>query len=113
MLRFVVTARPTGPIADSSTTYIAHSASAISLAPVVPFLDQALADGQTMALDGGAPVGANADLRKARDLLRKRLCFGAGSPLRGHVFAQANGHALLGRHFASRQDNLERAALSD
>src|SRR3984885_8617366 len=33
MLRFVVTARPTGPIADSSTTYRAKSASAISVGP--------------------------------------------------------------------------------
>ena len=33
MLRFVVTARPTGPIADSSTTYMAKSASAISVVP--------------------------------------------------------------------------------
>src|SRR5436305_9139320 len=33
MLRFVVTARPTGPTADNSTTYIAQSASAISVGP--------------------------------------------------------------------------------
>ena len=33
MLRLVVTARPTGPIADSSTTYIAKSAIAISVGP--------------------------------------------------------------------------------
>ena len=33
MLRLVVTASATGPIADSSTTYIAQSASAISVGP--------------------------------------------------------------------------------
>ena len=33
MLRLVVTARPTGPIRDSSTTYMAKSASAISVGP--------------------------------------------------------------------------------
>src|SRR3981189_3299219 len=33
MLRFVVTARTTGPIADSSTTYIAKSANATSVSP--------------------------------------------------------------------------------
>ena len=33
MLRFVVTARPTGPIADNSTTYMAKSARAISVGP--------------------------------------------------------------------------------
>src|SRR5262245_43019993 len=33
MLRLVVTASPTGPIAESSTTYIAQSASAISVGP--------------------------------------------------------------------------------
>src|SRR5205823_12575687 len=83
------------------------------LAPVVPLLNQPLADGQAMALDGGAPVGANADLRKARDLLRECLRFRASAPLWSDVFAQANGHALLGRHLASRQDNLERTALPD
>ena len=33
MLRLVVTASPTGPIAESSTTYIAKSAIAISVGP--------------------------------------------------------------------------------
>ncbi len=33
MLRLVVTASPTGPIADSNTTYIAKSARAISVGP--------------------------------------------------------------------------------
>ena len=33
MLRLVVTASPIGPIADSSTTYMAKSASAISVGP--------------------------------------------------------------------------------
>ena len=33
LLKLVVTARPTGPIADSSTTYIAKSASAIKVGP--------------------------------------------------------------------------------
>ena len=37
MLRLVVTASATGPIADSSTTYMAKSASAISVGPeIVP-----------------------------------------------------------------------------
>ena len=37
MLRLVVTAKPTGPIAESSTTYMAKSASAISVGPeIVP-----------------------------------------------------------------------------
>src|SRR5882757_3131942 len=88
-----------------------HAVRAQCLAPVVPLLDQRLADGKAVALDGGPSVGANADLRKARDLLRERFCFRAGSSLRGNVFAQADRQALLGRHFASRQDNLECAAL--
>src|SRR6266536_770210 len=52
-----------------------HAVCDQGLAPVVPLLEHAHANGQTMALDGGAPVGANADLRKARDFLRKCLCF--------------------------------------
>src|SRR5712692_3818050 len=66
-----------------------------------------------MALDGGPSVGADANLRKPRDLLCERLCLGARSPLRSEIFAQANGHALLGRHLTSCKDNLERAALPD
>src|SRR5882762_2858250 len=78
------------------------------LAPIVPLLNQRLADGEAMALDGGPPVGTDANLRKARDLLCECLCLRARSSLRGQVFTQADGHALLGRHFTSCKNNLQR-----
>src|SRR3982751_1079979 len=82
-------------------------------AAVIPFLNQRLADAEAMALDGGAPVGADADLRKPRDLLGERLRLGAGSALGGQIFAQADRQAFLGRHLAPRQNDFERAALPD
>ncbi len=36
--------------------------------PVVPFLNQRIANGEAMAADGGTTIGTDADLRKARDL---------------------------------------------
>src|SRR5215470_14951416 len=39
-------------------------------ASIVPFLDQSLAHAEAMALERGASIGTDADLRKARDLLR-------------------------------------------
>src|SRR6266516_5326992 len=53
------------------------------LAAVVPFLNQTLAHAKPMALDGRPPVGTNANLRKARDLLCHRLCLRACASLRG------------------------------
>src|SRR6266436_1541902 len=81
------------------------------LAAVVPFLNQSLAYAKPMALDGRPAVGANANLRKARDLLCHCLRLRACSSLRGEVFAQADRQALLGRHLASGKNNFERAAL--
>src|SRR5262245_40430393 len=37
-------------------------------APIVPFLNERFAHVEAMALDGRAPIGAHANLRKARDL---------------------------------------------
>src|SRR5437868_5293112 len=102
---------PPKPIAEAPCPR--HAVRDQCLPPVVPFLNQSLADAKAMALDGRPSVGANADLGKARNLLRESFCFRASSSLRGQVFAQADRHALLGRHFASRQDNLECAALPD
>src|SRR5712672_960376 len=81
------------------------------LTAVVPFLNQPLAYAKPMALDGRPPVGANANLRKARDLLCHCLCLRACASLRGEVFAQADRHALLRRHLASGKNDLKRAAL--
>ena len=51
------------------------------LASVVPFLDQRLAYGQAVALDGGATIGAYANLREPRDVLRQLFGFAAGAAL--------------------------------
>src|SRR5215470_17786951 len=82
------------------------------LAPVVPFLDQTIAHGKTVALDGGAPVGTDADLRKARDLLGEFFRLRASTTLGGEVFAQANLQTLVRRHFSSRQDDFQSPALA-
>src|SRR5690242_3533917 len=83
------------------------------LAAVVPFLNQPLAYGQSVALDRGTPVSAHAHLREASDFLRQLLGLGAGTALGGDVFAQADLQTLLGRHLSSRQDDLKRPALAD
>src|SRR5262249_2786641 len=82
-------------------------------APVVPFLDQHLAPAEPMALDRGASIGAHANLREARDLPRQLLRLCPGAALGSDVFAQADVQALLRRHLASRQDDLQRATLAD
>src|SRR5262249_16075570 len=82
------------------------------LTPVVPLLDQPFAYGKTVALDGGAPVGTDADLRKARDLLGDFFRLRPSATLGGEVFAQANLQTLVRRHFSSRQDNFQGPALA-
>src|SRR5262249_45345606 len=76
-------------------------------ASVVPFLNQRLSHAQTVALDGGASIGACADLRETRDLLRELLRFLACAPLWRQIFAQSNGQALFCRHLSSRQNDLQ------
>jgi hypothetical protein len=49
------------------------------LASIVPFLDQCIAHGQAVALDGGAAIGAHAHLREPRDVLRELIGFAAGA----------------------------------
>src|SRR5262249_51425256 len=82
-------------------------------APVVPFLDRRLAHPEAVALDGGASIGAPANPREARDLPRPLLPPRAGAPPRSDVFAQAHVQALLRRHLASRQDDLQRTTQPD
>src|SRR5258707_12862829 len=95
--------RPPGPVAKGRSARPDDFGQ--GLAPVVPFLNQRLADTQPMALDGRPAVGTNANLRKACDLLCHSLCLRACASLRREVFAQADRHALLGRHLASGKDN--------
>src|SRR5262245_6191220 len=82
-------------------------------APVVPFLNQALAHAEPVTADGGASIGTHADLREARDVMRQLLCFGTRAALRREIFAQADLQALLCRHFAPGQNNLQRATQAD
>src|SRR5437667_4522186 len=100
---------PPEPILETAGAF--HAVGDQGLAAVVPFLNQTLAHAKPMALDGRPPVGTNANLRKARNLLCQCLCLRARSPLRGEVFAQADRHAFVSRHLASGKANLERAAL--
>src|SRR5580658_6672737 len=57
------------------------------LAAVVPFLNQRLAHGKAVALDGGTAIGADANLREARGLLRKLLGLLPRAAFRGDIFA--------------------------
>src|SRR5262245_45365866 len=82
-------------------------------APIVPFLNQCFAHAEPVAADGGAPIGAHADLREARDVARQLLRFGARAALLGEIFAQADLQALFRRDFAPGQNDFERAALAD
>src|SRR5262245_30108377 len=82
-------------------------------APVVPFLNQRLAHAEPMALDRGASIGAHANLWEACDLPRQLLRLRAGASLGSDVFAQADIQALLRRHLAPRQNDLQRATLAD
>src|SRR5215468_8172886 len=50
-------------------------------APVVPFLNQRLAHAEPVALDGGASIGAHANLREACDLPCQLLRLRPGAPL--------------------------------
>ena len=59
------------------------------LAAVVPFLNQRLAHGEPVALDGGPAIGAYANLREARDLLREFLRLLPRAAFRGDVLALA------------------------
>src|SRR5262249_42327084 len=82
-------------------------------APVVPFLDQRLAHAEPVTPDGGAPIGAHANLRKARHPARDPPPLPPRASLGSDVFAQADVQALLRRHLASRQNDLQRATLPD
>src|SRR5580658_2151706 len=82
-------------------------------AAVVPFLNQRIAGGEAVAADGGAAVGAGADLREARDLARQRLGLRARAAFGRHIFAEADAQAFLGRYFPPGEDDLERASLAD
>src|SRR5262249_30080346 len=83
------------------------------LAAVVPFLNQRLAHRQAVALDRRAAIGAHAHLREAGDLMRQLLGLLPRAALRREVFAQADIQALLGRHLAPGENDLERAPLPD
>ena len=56
-------------------------------APVVPFLNQRIAHGEAVTLDGGAAIGAHAHLREPRNLLRQLFGFAAGAAFWGDIFA--------------------------
>src|SRR5262249_4671941 len=81
--------------------------------PVVPFRDHRPAHAEPVTLDGGAPIGAHANLREARDLPRQLLRLRPGAALGSDVFAQADVQALLRRHLAPRQNDLQRTTLAD
>src|SRR5690606_28153402 len=83
------------------------------LLAVVPFLDHRLADRQTVLADRRAPVGAHADLREAGDVVGDVLGRLARRAVGHHVFAEADPEALVGRHLAAGQDDLQRPALAD
>jgi hypothetical protein len=82
-------------------------------APVVPFLNQRLAYPKPVTFDGGASIGSHAYLREARALLCQLLGLLASSPFGSGALAQANVQTLLRRHFTPRENDLQRAALTD
>ena len=55
------------------------------LTPVVPLMNERIAHGKSVALDGGAPVCAHADLWKACDFLCEFLCLCARGTFGRHV----------------------------
>src|SRR5260370_22102609 len=108
---FVEVAVPTQPGFEG-----ARSGNAVRdqrFAPVIPFLNQRLAHAKPMAPDGGAPIGAHANLREAGDFARELLRLRTGAALGGDVFAQADGQALFCRHFSPGENDFERPALAD
>ncbi len=52
-----------------------------SLTSVVPLLNQGLTNAQAVTFDGGAPIGADANLRETRDLLGQLFGFLPGAAL--------------------------------
>ena len=78
MLRLVVTARPIGPIADSSTTYMAKSASAISVGPEIGSARTQHLLAVTLPQQAGRAVGAFDRNIAAAEGLRE---FGMEKPL--------------------------------
>ena len=77
-------------------------------APIVPFLNQRIANGEPMAADGGTTIGTDADLRKARDLAGEPLGFFADGAVRHDIFAEPDAEALIGRNLAASQNDFER-----
>src|SRR5215475_13375952 len=82
-------------------------------ASVVPLLDERLAHGKTMTLDGGPPVRPDADLGKAGNLLRELLCLCASGSLWSEIFAQTNVQAFFCRNFSPGENDFQRATLAD
>src|SRR5262249_24751948 len=82
-------------------------------APVVPLLDQRLAHAEPVTADSGAPIGAHANLREAGDVAGQLLRFLTRAALLREVFAQADLHALLRRHFSAGENDLQRATQAD
>src|SRR6185369_11313351 len=82
-------------------------------ASVVPLLDQRIANRKPMTLDRRATVGAHADLRESRNLLRQffRLC--ACTSFGSHVFAKTNVQTFFRRHLPSGQNDFQCAPLAD
>src|SRR5512132_4413070 len=76
--------------------------------PIVPFLNQRIANGEAMAADGGTTIGADADRRKTRDLAGKPLGFFTNGAVGHDVFAEPDAEALIGRNLAASQDDFER-----
>src|SRR5690348_4132033 len=76
-------------------------------APVVPLLDQPLADAEPVALDCRAPISTHAHLREACDRPCQLLRFLPGATLGCEVLAQAYAQALLRRHLSPSKDDLE------
>src|SRR3989454_8889155 len=108
---FAEVAVPTKPGFEAART--GHAVRDQRFAPVVPFLNQRLAHAKPVTPDGGAPIGAHADLREAGDLARELLRLRTGAALGGDIFAQADRQALFCRHFSPRENDLERPALAD
>src|SRR5262249_54882953 len=82
-------------------------------ASIVPFLDQRLADRETVTLDRRAAVSPYADLRETRNLLCQFFGLCARTSFGGHVFAQANVQAFFGRHLPSGQNDFQCATLTN
>jgi hypothetical protein len=83
------------------------------LTSVVPFLDQSIADAKSMALDGAAPISADADLRKVGDLASYLLRLRASASLGSEVLTKAYVHAFLGRDLSACENDLQGATLAN